>query len=64
MGVLKNLYDLREKEQIQTETDAAVAEFLAKGGQITVVKNRKGKQPLTANGKNSSNVFYSVYQLW
>ena len=67
MGILKSLYSDRPKDIVKIETDQAIADFLAKGGAITQVKSRKGKSTftangLTANGKNSGNVFFSVYQ--
>jgi len=61
MGVLKSLFDNRSKEQIQQEIDQSIQDFLAKGGQITVIE-RKRRDParLTANGKTSGQVFINV----
>ena len=45
----------KSKSQVREETKDAVAEFLAKGGQITVVKARKApKQKMS--GKTTRNV--------
>lgn len=62
MGVLKNLYDLREKSEIQKEIEDSVNKFINSGGTITVVPNRrKGRSKLTANGKTSGQVFFNLY---
>ena len=62
MGQLRTLFHEPAKEEVRVETEQAIAEFLAKGGSITQVKSKKSKTKLTANGKNSGNVFVSVYQ--
>ena len=45
----------KSKSQVRQETEDAVAQFLARGGQIEVVKSRKApKQKM--NGKTSRSV--------
>jgi hypothetical protein len=61
MGILKNLYDLRDKAEIQRETDEAVQKFLASGGSVTTVKGKRVPAKLTANGKTSGQVFTNLY---
>jgi hypothetical protein len=52
---------LRDKAEIQRETDEAVQKFLASGGSVTTVKGKRVPAKLTANGKTSGQVFTNLY---
>jgi len=43
---------INHKADIRKATEAAVAEFIARGGSITVAKSRKNPKQSTAKGKN------------
>ena len=43
---------INTKADVRVATEAAVAEFLAKGGVVTQVKARKTPRAATAKGKN------------
>ena len=43
---------INTKADIRTETELAIAAFLARGGVVTEVKARKAPRVKTANGKN------------
>jgi len=43
---------INHKADIRKATETAVAEFLARGGSITVAKSRKNPRQSTAKGKN------------
>ena len=40
------------KVEAREQMEKAVAEFLARGGQVEVLKSRKNPKQATANGKN------------
>jgi len=40
------------KVEAQNQSEKAVAEFLARGGQVQILKSRKNPKQVNANGKN------------
>lgn len=61
MGVLRNLFPSRTKEQVREDSEREILEFLARGGAVQIITSRRGPVRLTANGKTSGQVFANVY---
>lgn len=61
MGILKNLFPAQSKDEVRTDSERQIQEFLARGGTVQVISKKKGPTKLTANGKTSGQVFVNVH---
>lgn len=50
---------MKTKEELRAESEALLSEFLARGGSVEVLKDKKNPKPRTANAKNKGGRVFS-----